>query len=196
MKIQKHNEPWSHLIVDDFLNQDDFINLQGNWETIFKTQQGRIEYHWNNLPSLDCLDGRIINCSKIIWDKYYKELCGDKDESHLADKIIYEWLETPPNSNDYPSIHTDSGMKLMSVIYYVSKNGKGTTLRKFNEETKKAEVHHTLEWIPNRALVFVRKNWSVGGTWHNIVNDTSYNRQTLNLSICRNKHDEYVDFYG
>lgn len=202
MKIKKYNEPWTHLIIDDFIDDDSFRNLQNNFEDIHRlkgeSNRMRVVYPLESLP-LDISDStpsrsiksrtlvNTISKSVIrIWEDYYHDINHGVDESNLASQMIYECLRTHPFDKGYRSTHTDSEHKLMSVIYYVSTHGAGTTLCK-RETEDEIYIDYPIEWKPNRAVVFVRKRMNAGGTWHYIHNDIPHMRHTMNFSIFMKK---------
>ena len=190
MKVTRYDKPWTHLVVDDFIDDVSFEYLQSNFmELHANSNTGRRTYSLDRL-SKDTLEGKILDSSLKIWNEHYHEINHGEDLFNKATHIIYEWRNTLPYDKERRASHRDSEAKLMSVVYYVSPHGSGTTLLEKVKEDEPPMISKTLDWKPNRALVFVRKNENVGGTWHYIKNDIPHNRHSLNLSIfdMREKH--------
>lgn len=185
MKVTRYDEPWTHLVVDDFIDKDSFEYLSSNYKDIFsKGDGGRSVYQFDKLPDESSLNGKILSSVVKIWNDYYHDINHGLDRSDLVDNIIFEWRFTSPYDKRYRSVHRDSPGKLMSTVYYISDDGIGTTLLERVKENEPMNISKTIEWKPNRALIFVRNGLDVGGTWHRAQNDADYERFTMNLAIC------------
>ena len=191
MKVTRYDKPWTHLVVDDFIDKDDFAVLSKNYRKenselgfTFRGDGGRRVYQFDNLPDKSRFEGRILSSVVKIWDDYYHDINHGLDKSDLVDNIIFEWRNTLPYDKNYRNVHPDSAAKIMSVVYYISSHGVGTTLLERVKEGEPMIVRQTIEWKPNRAFIFVRKGGDVGATYHKAENDIPHERFTMNLAIC------------
>ena len=184
MKVTRYDEPWTHLVVDDFIDEDTFAYLSSNYKSLFRDNGGRSVHQFDKLPDESSLKGKIFSSVVKIWDDYYNDINHGIDKSDLVDNIILEYRNTLPYDENYRTVHPDSPAKIMSTVYYISSHGVGTTLLERVKEGEPMIVRQTIEWKPNRALIFVRKGGDVGATWHKAENDIPHERFTMNLSIC------------
>ena len=183
MKVTRYDKPWTHLVVDDFIDEDTFAYLSSNYKSLFRDNGGRSTYQFDKLPDESSLKGKIFSSVVKIWDDYYNDINHGLDKSDLVDNIILEWRNTLPYDENYRTVHPDSPAKIMSIVYYISSHGVGTTLLERVKEGEPMIVRQTIEWKPNRAFIFVRKGGDVGATWHKAENDIPHERFTMNLSI-------------
>ena len=184
MKVTRYDEPWTHLVVDDFIDEDTFAYLSSNYKSLFRDNGGRSVHQFDKLPDESSLKGKIFSSVVKIWDDYYNDINHGIDKSDLVDNIILEYRNTLPYDENYRTVHPDSPAKIMSTVYYISSHGVGTTLLERVKEGEPMIVRQTIEWKPNRAFIFVRKGGDVGATWHKAENDIPHERFTMNLSIC------------
>lgn len=178
---------WSdYIVIDDFL-QDKHFNIiksipfitgPDQWE-IFKHQifLNEIKVSYKNSSGIDTDLNLFLN-DKIILDihktyheimiSYLKNLAPDK-----VDKYKYTELNIVSNGSNFKfPIHNDSLNKLLSVVIYISpEKNKGTTLY----SDKLGNNSFDIEWKPNRAFIFSRKDH----TWHSYESDGLNKRITL-----------------
>ena len=76
----------------------------------------------------------------------------------------------------------DGNNKVLSGVLYLSKKGTGTSLYYPN-----GERHSQVEWKPNRALLFTRKQKGTNATYHAAENDIPYNRATFLMNFHRDE---------
>ena len=189
MLVERFDEPWPHLIIDDFVDEITFKHLLSYFDD-FNEESNRWRkrqiYKWNELDAIqDKIIFNIISNVRKIWDTYYLELSQGVDERELVDNVIFETVRTKPmviTESYQSSAHPDSRMKLMSMVYYISENGAGTSLHNLD-----GYIHHTLEWKQNRLFVFVRQQTGDGITLHSKNTNTQFYRDTINLSVCQDK---------
>jgi hypothetical protein len=113
-----------------------------------------------------------------IFEQYrgwFEELYG-RDLSKFY--MLKEFVVIDGNYH-YPP-HTDSSMKVVSSVLYVSDKGQGTRLSK----NAKMEEPYQIEWKPNRLMTFSRTK----DTWHDYFCDRK--RVTFNLVFLKKNIEE------
>lgn len=86
-------------------------------------------------------------------------------------------IQTSEPFSEYP-IHDEAARKVVSCIHYLSpEENVGTEIY-----DKDKNYVTTVEWKPNRALIFAGMD---GITWHSYKNDTSLPRTTANTFFIR-----------
>jgi hypothetical protein len=181
MKFEIVEVPWKHLIVDDFLSDEEYEKILVYIKSVydFSKKCGYKEIHKHNSDSVIS----NIFCPKIlsIKDLYFDELnYGNKE----LPEIYYPFIElvvSPPGFK-YFKIHTDDAFKLMTTVcYFYPDFSTGTELYTTD---KKTSYHHSVEWNKNRALSFVSQEKNeYQKTWHNYFNNTEDIRITFNLIL-------------
>lgn len=162
-------------VIDDFLDKDDFnelcnIKIDYNFKNEFKVYHNEI----NN--------DRII-CSSInesllkkIHKKYFSNAMKILEELSPKKMDLYDYSDftiivTKKNSK-FP-IHDDTPNKLLSGVIYLSpEKNSGTSFY----SNKKGSEKKTIEWKPNRAVFFSRKERE---TWHSYEGDGLNDRIAL-----------------
>lgn len=162
-------------VVDNFLNEEDFIDLCNlhldmNFNDEFKVYHNEI----NNEKIINSsIDEKIL---RRIHNNYFskainllKEISPEK--VNLYDYSDFTIIITKKNSK-FP-IHDDTPNKLLSgVIYLYPEKNSGTIFY----SDKKGSNKTLIEWKPNRAVFFSRKEKE---TWHSYEGDKINNRIVL-----------------
>lgn len=173
-------------VIDDFLKKDDFealcgLNLESNNENEFKVYHNKIN---NNQIIYSTINQDLL---KKIHNNYFtkatnilKEICPEK--LSLYDYSDFTVIVTKKNSK-FP-IHDDTPDKLLSgVIYLYPENNSGT----FFYSDKKGSNKTSIEWKPNRAVFFSRKEKE---TWHSYEGDETNQRVVLVYNLMTNRIKE------
>lgn len=162
-------------VIDNFLDKDDFnelcnIKIDYNFKNKFKVYHNEIN------------DDQIIcssineNLLKKIHKKYFSKAMKILEEVSPKKMDLYDYSDftiivTKKNSK-FP-IHDDTPNKLLSGVIYLSpEKNSGTS---FYGDKKGAEKK-TIEWKPNRAVFFSRKERE---TWHSYEGDGLNDRIAL-----------------
>ncbi len=162
-------------VVDNFLNKEDFIDLCNlhldmNFNDEFKVYHNEI----NNEKIINSsIDEKIL---RRIHNNYFskainllKEISPEK--VNLYDYSDFTIIITKKDSK-FP-IHDDTPNKLLSgVIYLYPEKNSGTIFY----SDKKGSNKTLIEWKPNRAVFFSRKEKE---TWHSYEGDKINNRIAL-----------------
>ena len=74
MKVTRYDEPWTHLVVDDFIDEDTFAYLSSNYKSLFRDNGGRSVHQFDKLPDESSLKGKIFSSVVKIWDDYYNDI--------------------------------------------------------------------------------------------------------------------------
>lgn len=170
-------------VIDDFLKKDDFealcgLNLESNKENEFKVYHNKIN---NNQIIYSTINQDLL---KKIHNNYFtkatnilKEICPEK--LSLYDYCDFTVIVTKKNSK-FP-IHDDTPDKLLSgVIYLYPENNSGTIFY----SDKKGSNKTSIEWKPNRAVFFSRKEKE---TWHSYEGDGTNQRVVLVYNLMTNR---------
>ena len=173
-------------VIDDFLKKDDFealcgLNLESNNENEFKVYHNKIN---NNQIIYSTINQDLL---KKIHNNYFtkatnilKEICPEK--LSLYDYCDFTVIVTKKNSK-FP-IHDDTPDKLLSgVIYLYPENNSGTIFY----SDKKGSNKTSIEWKPNRAVFFSRKEKE---TWHSYEGDGTNQRVVLVYNLMTNRIKE------
>ena len=173
-------------VIDDFLKKDDFealcgLNLESNNENEFKVYHNKIN---NNQIIYSTINQDLL---KKIHNNYFtkatnilKEICPEK--LSLYDYSDFTVIVTKKNSK-FP-IHDDTPDKLLSgVIYLYPENNSGT----FFYSDKKGSNKTSIEWKPNRAVFFSRKEKE---TWHSYEGNGTNQRVVLVYNLMTNRIKE------
>ena len=168
---------WPHVIMDDFLDPEDFAVLSSHPKD--HVAAGKVLSIFNNQVFAD---GRVVaeNLSKELLvrihsrchPKMYKllqELAPNK--VHLYEYSDYELVITGSKC-PFP-VHDDIPSKLLSIVVYLSPEHNTGALLYDNREGRNP---HEVPWKQNRALIFSRREQV---TWHAYKGDGKNNRLAL-----------------
>ena len=180
------NLKYKTKVIDNFLKKEDFddlcgLNLQNNFKNEFKVYHNEIN---NNQIINSTINDDLL---RKIHDNYFskamdilKEICPEK--MSLYDYSDFTIIITKKDSK-FP-IHDDTPNKLLSgVIYLYPEKNSGTIFY----SDKKGSDKTTVEWKPNRAVFFSRKEKE---TWHSYEGDGVNKRVVLVYNLMTNKIKE------
>ena len=156
------SEPWPHMIVDDYYDNDLFINAKKEIIAflIKRRPKRRLVYSTHdatfskNLPeTTKCLN----SVDPLIYAGYFKN-----HRKYTTPKIHHE-VSFIISEFEYP-IHDEIEKKVFSFVTYIAPaNGIGTLIYDKNKNYVKE-----VEWKTNRTLIFAGLT---GITWHNYKAD-------------------------
>lgn len=148
------NEPWEHLVIDDFLAMDVFKELKNTSNNI-QTEDVR-----------NFLDYDPINIEHLLG--YFSNV---KPYTGKLDKLIHFSVI---KESFMHAIHTDADFKIMTAILYIGpEESMGT--RVFDKDKNFVKE---IEWKPNRLVVFCSND----DTWHDFGSYEN-GRHTLNYFL-------------
>lgn len=173
LKLDKLN--YKIKVIDNFLNPEDFKDLC-NLEIEKETNKKFLTYH-NEIS-----DDKIVNSSidknllKRIHRNYHSKAMEILNEINPEKVKLYDYSDfliiITSKDSKFP-IHDDTPNKLLSgVVYLEPEKNSGT---KFYNN-KVGENLTNIEWQPNRAVFFSRKERE---TWHSYEGDGKKNRVVL-----------------
>jgi hypothetical protein len=184
MEIQYYNDPFKHVIIDNFFDKDtlDFI-------------QSKIDYKIENTDIYNILNtnrARQRLSMKQLYDynidideplsKYFKlidtlDIKQDKEKTYTSQYAYFP--RAKPEVEDYP-VHTENIYKAVSVVVYLNKDHNNGTELYDNKKQFVKEIEHKY----NRAFVmsgFNNQNGKLPGnsTWHTYRTKPGTIRKTL-----------------
>ena len=173
------------IIVDNFLDRKDFDQLcRLKFDDV---KNGTKVYHneidKNDKIKISCLDKDLItrlhkNYHKKATD-ILRKLCPQKlDLYEYSDFTI---IITHKNF-EYP-FHDDTPNKILSGVIYLSPEKNAGTMFSLGTN-KENSIKHSVEWKPNRAVFFSRKEKE---TWHSYKGDGISNRIALVYNLNTSK---------
>ena len=147
--LQIFKEPWPHLIIDNYLDEDTFLELKHTIENSFDD------------PHTD-INTKFVPCQ-------FPEMADLKEHFDINLNLIDDGMISHYSllqANDkHKNIHTDYGFKIMTCILYISDNNIGTRLYKDKDGSPVAIV----DWKPNRLVCFKPTE----ETFHDVVSDVN-----------------------
>lgn len=166
MKI--HNEPWKHIIEDDFYGIDDFKYFCAIAAKMCKEIK----------PTEKIIQTQTYDILKIKYEQraldYLKLLAPEKINLYHRFQLDVQAVGIDEQSQNF--IHIDRNDKLLSIVVYgYPEEHVGTHIGKTRDSLK------PLEWKQNRALIFSRNN----NTWHNFSTLGLGPRVTFNINLYR-----------
>ena len=162
-------------VVDNFLNEEDFIDLCNlhldmNFNDEFKVYHNEI----NNEKIINSsIDEKIL---RKIHNNYFSKAINILKEISPEKVNLYDYSDftiiITKKDSKFP-IHDDTPNKLLSgVVYLYPEKNSGTIFY----SDKKGSNKTSIEWKPNRAVFFSRKEKE---TWHSYEGDKINNRIAL-----------------
>ncbi len=170
-------------VVDDFLNDEDFNNLVKLNINTHPVKDFNIYHNEINENGIlkSTIDKTII--TKIHKNYHHKAIQILKDLNEEKVKL-YDYSDLTiivTNKNSKFPIHDDTPNKLLSGVIYISpQSNKGTSFF----EDKKGRNEKYINWKPNRAVFFSRKERE---TWHSYEGDNLNHRIVLVYNLMTNK---------
>ena len=176
MKITEKTEPFPHMVIDDFLPPDLFLEMKRLVDSMPKAKP------------FEKFNTSLYRNGKVNKEKFSESI---KESIKLFERFVNENSVLPVNedywySMEYTSTgknykypqHTDSLNKFLSLVLYVSpEDGEGTIL--YNEDRL---PNYRVKWKPNRALFFKRED----NTLHSYESKKD-RRLTINLNVLVNR---------
>jgi hypothetical protein len=173
-----NHEPFSHLVIDDFIDPSLYNECLNNLPdkdklppfTGFDGRFGeKLEIIKNNNPSFEKLYN-VFHSNEIkneFLKKFEKEIKLRNEKNH---DCVLNTIYTYDTSSYEIAPHRDMAEKLITFLYYFHGNGNGTNLYN-NDET----FNKMVEFKNNRAVLFVPyKN-----TWHGVSQFDNSSRTTI-----------------
>lgn len=175
MEVTQSTDPWKHVVVDNFLSNDDFKTVReitSQWyrpADVKKYSMFLPDFRWYR-ETIDAYHD-ALELTYIL--ESYTEFWEDTYKMSLKDTYFQpEWVDIRGKYSYHP--HVDSHQKKVSNVLYVSDEGTGTRLAKSGAMRNPKLI----EWEPNRCLSFRREEHV---TWHDYYHESDVPRQTFNL---------------
>jgi|DEB0MinimDraft_3_1074331.scaffolds.fasta_scaffold05836_5 hypothetical protein len=206
--IQQFDKPWNHLIIDDWLDQEDFDQIveyaKVHQSKITIASRTCVKYNWFFDYTGKFIKLRIVDetarypewldnespkwpmeFGERMAKKYYRDILDFRVKLGYKDIAEYQPMFTMTLSYfdknfDYRRSHTDGVWKLFSSTLYVSEQNEGTTMT----SDRYSEDYVTVPWKQNRLHCFVR---DLENTWHNYKADGINERVTINFCLRPNE---------
>lgn len=188
-------EPWEHILVDNFVDSDTFDKL-------FKISQYLLDLgaHRRGKENIFHLDD-LRNCGvseellkvysqvgKNLEDTSIREAIWNKFSTHrgITSTPMYCKCSVHCTSPGYvDTIHADSVNKSVSITLYVDpEEQNGTTLY---ESNNRESTSNTVQWRKNRALIFCPGS----DTWHSYIPQDSNHRTVFTMFL---EFEDQVNF--
>ena len=156
MNVQKCDYPWTHWVIDEFLEPSDYSALL-KW---FDTQPER---------TYDERQELVADPFTIVYPKDIETPLHDSFVEVLTHggfvnygTITYQLFKMTPDELD-EATHCDSPAKIASLVLYVGEENIGTFMHESNDTNPVKQI----EWVENRAMLFFPEQ---GVTWHSYHN--------------------------
>ena len=190
-----YNEPFKHIVEDNFLNKEDFEKLKSRINRLINNSGNEygysVEYNQSRISIPDLritMESSILKNEELLdfFKKYEHKLLDHlkklaPNKVHLYDSFSLQLSKTIKTGTYH--IHDDSAEKLLSVVIYLSpKKNLGTFLYKRNENIPFKQVN----WRQNRYLAFSRLE---GKTRHSYKSNNQEDRYTLVLNLLTSKRN-------
>jgi hypothetical protein len=192
----KYDDPWPHIIVDDFLDQEDLDNLLVEADNIldlagvpedrhqllvnfdYKTKKSSISLRVGQKINVEYSSEEIANIPSKYKDKLvklYRSLTGKVPNYK---QVLMELMIC--NRQFSYKIHDEIPQKVLSTVTYLSKDDNhGTTMYRSKEDDYSNPVK-TVDWKQNRCFVFAGQK---DKTWHAFGSNGENTRITLNIFL-------------
>jgi hypothetical protein len=168
-KLKKYNEPWPHIIEDNYIDQKNFEQVKNEIIGFVKKQKINLGITIFDNPDLsqdtvNYLDKYTINQHFI--KKHFKDHRSFK-KLKIKNEIIL-----CVGSSEFIK-HCDAENKVLSLVTYIHPaKSVGTLIYNKNKDFIKE-----VEWRPNRALIFAPLT---DVTWHSYKSNKNEFRITFN----------------
>lgn len=168
-----YQEPWPHIVIDDYYAPDVFEVLKKEAKTFIRnnvdtsTRKHAFAYPDNQVLR-DAIDSRPLDTS------YFDILTEHRPYTDINLFWEVNFLIGPLT---YP-IHDEASRKVLSCVVYVDpSDNAGTRLY-----DKDKNLVKEIAWKPNRALIFAAQD---GVTWHDYTCPKGSHRITINQFLER-----------
>lgn len=176
MKIYQNNFPWTHWIIDNFVEQKDVMLLSNFCQQHIEQNKGKHHYLPEFLPTklAPILQKTIDKMPTIIKDLNYKSPRKHKRTHALGHLAI-----NTPGYSFQP--HCDDETKIWTFVTYIGPyESIGTYVMSSMTQQDKVQI----PWKPGRCLVFAGNN---GETWHSYESGNNW-RATITAYMNTDKN--------
>jgi hypothetical protein len=176
MNYYRSDEPWPHIIVDDYYELEKFAAMRAELAAFFR-DKGSLERQVYTTTNTDFLKNFPItlDCLNSKDPLEYLELFPNRREHNNLN--LYHEVSFIADEFEYP-IHCEAENKVISIVTYVAPSKSRGTLLYDKEKNFVKEV----EWKSNRTLVFAGMT---AVSWHNYKADSKAPRITINTFLTR-----------
>jgi len=167
MSIEVTNEPWPHIVIEDFLPEGAFNTMRENCMWLFSGNQSLVELEHDDNVQRYPLKRNFLEEYNM---EQYLEYFDTRECSDL--RILSNFVRTKPNF--VHPIHTEISCKILSCVLYITPDANsGTRLFSDSERSNKLEI----EWKPNTMVMFAGQD---DVTWHDYTSNWN-DRYTYNF---------------
>lgn len=184
--IEKHEEPWPYMVIDNFYDEETWNYIQYNIVHNCKKYFTQWPERWGKCKvqkqlTYGPLDRVIVRPNRLSYEPHEDSIITNYFLKHTGEDFIKKYFKTyrsytqlkPYVSVKYAweqgqilGIHDETSDKVLSVITYLSpQHNIGTMVYDKNKNLK-----HTTPWKQNRAFVMCGID---GVTWHNCISSKS-----------------------
>lgn len=203
MKVKEYNEPFHHLVIDDFLPKDVFNRISNKLHSIdCQSPDIPSDYkRYSGFPSCvpimsegfpppgdyDCIRADILQESIELKNYFSKNITPHLEliEKNFHYKGYFEIARDsfhPHNDNALPNLHKDryyAGV-IKGVLYFAKEDieyeNYGTFLYDIKSEQKVKEI----EYVPNRVIMFDTGEYTYHSTdYHSEYNNITFHRNNV-----------------
>ena len=163
-------DPWPHVIIDNFLPRGEYITMMENCMWLHSGDPSEFDRDY---------DDNVVRIP-LKWDAlrehnmhlHLASFTERRNFSSVKDlRVLCQYVRTKPNFKHVR--HTEAPFKILSTVVYLAPDANNGT-RLYTDETTNNKVE--VEWKPNRAVIFCGRD---NITWHDYT--SSWNdRYTLN----------------
>ena len=174
--ITKYEDPWLYYTVDNYFPYEIFESMSESIQSFIKTGYKNLSESQNGILHTSREIMNVIgNNALSSFNRLAKEKAYSLYNIEKKDRNTYNEIKFMEAGGNYPK-HDESLNKILSVVIYLNPIGQSDSLgtKIYNSEKK---YHSTVEWVPNRAMIFMRQSEV---SWHSYDNLTSDIRVTCN----------------
>lgn len=180
------NDPWKHILLEDFLSFEDFKSLREIAKNEIKPLGNKkkirlvkiYDTNGNELNTEDTNDGGQPLHYSGLFESYFeisKSILAYLDISKIADikKINFEMQSIEPNFSY--KVHCDRPDKLLSIVIYLDPDHNyGTFIHK-----SESDEGNEIKWDLNSGVAFSAR---YDHTWHSFKSNEK-RRTTFNINL-------------
>ena len=189
LKAKIIKNPWSHAVVENLFDEEEFLKLSRFVEFYTKKEKDSIKKQWKKTKKSTLyheqwtkmgFDSNLGEGWLKIFNKIIKDILSHYEQHRFADKYYVQLLFNFMPTNEEPfKIHHDSSKKVWTLAHYLyPQKNTGTKLYDSNHK-------HILDspWKPNSGCAFCPRDKV---TWHSFENKSLTDfRSVLIINICR-----------
>ena len=186
MTIEVIADPWRHIVIDNFLPDDEFEILSSKCSRVWSGSPERISYDYDEQVMRWHLNyDPIQHCDMRQYLKYFDH----REYSKL--RTFVNFVKTTPNF--VHNIHVEAPFKILSSLLYLSPTDNNGT-RLFTNKEREGEVLE-VEWKPNRMLIFAGQDEI---TWHDYTSSDAarytFNHFLVDPAVIQNEFYKTLHF--